>query len=280
MQPDYVFTNPPLITRAMQAEMLKHLALNWPATPTGFTADMVRDALNAGAEALTCAPAPNRTAHQVLAEEFGLEMKRFAADEEMRHVGVRVSHDNDEEVRKIWEVIVDRKAKNADVFAGGSFLFSVNGSPHVGACLVEKFAVRCLLKFLREKKRCCRAERNARRKEREADFTEPQKEHDTMSTEEKLQRVRAAYEHAVAKHPFFADAITCKPGPIAAREMAEWQMWNHEPKQYMAEYLLQEEIAEIIDAYVNGDKRQAVSECYDAIAVLMRMAETIESEVR
>ena len=84
------FVTPPAVTRAMQAELLKHLAINWPATPTGFPADMVRAALSAGA-AMLDGTAPKRKPYDILAEDFGLKLTRLSGDKHVRVIGVRTS---------------------------------------------------------------------------------------------------------------------------------------------------------------------------------------------
>lgn len=205
---------------------------------------------------------------KVLAEKFGLNLVRIAGDSEIRNVGVRVSHDSEKEVRKVWNIVVDRRENNCCIRCDGETVLLLHGSKTVGPCRLEKVAFAALIKILKEKTRCAG--------HRAKDPT-PVDTHEN-SVEGLAEKSKAALRHACEKHPKFADAVTCRPGPVAAREMAEWQMVNHDPKTCYAEYLLQEEVAEILDAYTHGNFDAAIADIHDAVAVLWRMALMIEDE--
>ena len=90
----------------------------------------------------------------VLAEEFGLKLKRYASDDEIRLIGVRVSHINEQEVRKIWEIMISRRDRSAEIVCNGEIVMYLRGSTSVGSARIEKCAVSSLLRILNEKKRC------------------------------------------------------------------------------------------------------------------------------
>lgn len=154
------FVTPPAVTRAMQAELLKHLAINWPATPTGFPADMVRAALSAGA-AMLDGTAPKRKPYDILAEDFGLKLTRLSGDKHVRVIGVRTSGGGQ---RSIWEVRVERAAGQACVQKDDEPVITIYGEKGISPSLLERIAVRSVLTLLIKKKRCTRTERRRRAK--------------------------------------------------------------------------------------------------------------------
>ena len=154
------FVTPPAVTRAMQAELLKHLAINWPATPTGFPVDMVRAALSFGA-AMLDGTAPKRRPYDILAEDFGLKLARLPGDKQVRVIGVRTSGGGQ---RSIWEVRVYREAGQACVQKDDEPVITIYGEKGVSPSLLEMIAVRSVLTLLVEKKRCTRTERRRRAK--------------------------------------------------------------------------------------------------------------------
>ena len=152
---------PPAVTRAMQAELLKHIAHNWPEWPTGWPADMVRAALSAGA-AMLDGTAPKRKPYDILAEDFGLKLARMSGDKQVRVIGVRASGGQ----RSIWEVRVERAECQACVQMDNEPVITIYGETGISPSLLEKIAVRSVLSLLVEKKRCTRAERRRRAKDR------------------------------------------------------------------------------------------------------------------
>lgn len=152
---DQPFSETPEVTKAkrMQAEILKHLAINWPATPCGFKGDMVHDALMAGARALE-GTEPKMSPHEVIDKRFGLKLTRVASDEEIILVGVRVTHDNAKEVRKIWQINVSRRDRSAEIVCNGDIVLTILGSTSLGPTRLEKCAVSALIRILQEKKMC------------------------------------------------------------------------------------------------------------------------------
>ena len=91
-----------------------------------------------------------------------------------------------------------------------------------------------------------------------------------------------AYCHAKRKHPYFADMLFLwddNDVEEAKRYLESVRMLlNIERKQgrVYAETLANCEVAEVCDAIARGDKAAAVEECYDAIAVLLRIVDVLE----
>lgn len=95
--------------------------------------------------------------------------------------------------------------------------------------------------------------------------------------DDKLRVAKAAYYSACNRHSAFAKVLTDCPGRIAARNLAMIKWWNDENvKKVSAEHVLNEEVAEIIDAWTNDTPEAAYREIFDAIAVLLRMADMVE----
>ena len=159
---------PPAVTRAMQAELLKHIAHNWPEWPTGWpemptiwSADMVRGALSAGA-AMLDGTAPKRKPYDILAEDFGLKLARMSGDKQVRVIGVRASGGK----RSVWDIRVECAECQACVLIDEDPVITIYGETGISPSLLEKIAVRSVLALLVEKKRCTRAERRRRAKAR------------------------------------------------------------------------------------------------------------------
>lgn len=94
-------------------------------------------------------------------------------------------------------------------------------------------------------------------------------------------KIAEHYCHAKRKHPYFANRLFIYDNDAegAKRDLESVRMLlNIERKQgrVYAETLANCEVAEVCDAIARGDKAAAVEECYDAIAVLLRMVDVLE----
>lgn len=84
------------------------------------------------------------------------------------------------------------------------------------------------------------------------------------------------YDRAKRRHPVFADVLTHTETTTPARHYKRLRDEAHaigycSPLQiFLAEY------AEVLEAIAVEDKAQAVYECYDCIAVLLRLVDMIE----
>jgi len=97
---------------------------------------------------------------------------------------------------------------------------------------------------------------------------------------QKAERAREAYVHARVKHPKFPMVITDRHGSDCAKNLQLITGYNNANyDRATAENILDEEVCEIMDAYTNGTKEQALNEVFDAIAVLFRMADKLEAAI-
>ena len=99
-----------------------------------------------------------------------------------------------------------------------------------------------------------------------------------------IDRAARHYRHAREKHPYFCDWI----GPDAAKKIDVERVRAClakcrarvvdaiERRNLGWDDLLDCEVWEVFDALIKGDKAQAVEECYDAIAVLLRTIDVLE----
>lgn len=106
-----------------------------------------------------------------------------------------------------------------------------------------------------------------------------------------IEKIREHYEHAKSKHPYFCDKIAPvdldkedREGLVDYIEAVKMRLsdmrsnikvlikkgeldWND---------LVLCELCEVDEAIANGDTTAAVEECYDAIAVLLRVVDVLE----
>ena len=106
-------------------------------------------------------------------------------------------------------------------------------------------------------------------------------EADASIDAEVVLRIAEHYCHARAKHPYFADLMFLDENDAedAKRYLGIVRtILNIERKkcELYAETLVNCEVAEICEAISRGDNAHAVEECYDAIAVLLRMVDVME----
>lgn len=90
------------------------------------------------------------------------------------------------------------------------------------------------------------------------------------------QRIIEHYHKACEKHPIFCGAFLNNQVTL---ESVRQVLWYARRNEATAQNILEEECYEIYEAYLSGDKEHAIDECYDAIAVLIRMIELIEGEI-
>lgn len=102
-----------------------------------------------------------RSPFDILAEDHGVSLRRYADDRHVRLIGVR-EHAG---VRTIWEIDVDKVEKSALISEGDDALMSISGNKNID---IEQTAIRGMLQILRERRRCSHRERKARKAEKEA----------------------------------------------------------------------------------------------------------------
>ena len=89
---------------------------------------------------------------------------------------------------------------------------------------------------------------------------------------------------AEEKHPQFCDYMTL-PEKNYSEEERRYKAMNGalstgEPKEYSGDMILQEEIAEALNAYQEGDKEHCLQELAQCGAVVIRMMEFVEKEMQ
>ena len=100
-----------------------------------------------------------------------------------------------------------------------------------------------------------------------------------------IEKIREHYEHAKEKHPYFCDWVipeTYTPKEIRKRIDDTLQKCREDIA--LAEGvgvlswddILNCEVWEVFNAIAKGDTAAAVEECYDAIAVLLRVVDVLE----
>ena len=102
-----------------------------------------------------------RSAIDILAEDHGVSLRRYADDRHVRLLGIRER----DGVRTIWEIDVDKVEKAALIYEGDDALMRISGRKNID---IEQTAIRGLLQILRDRRRCSHRERKARKAAREA----------------------------------------------------------------------------------------------------------------
>ena len=95
-----------------------------------------------------------------------------------------------------------------------------------------------------------------------------------------VKKIAEHYSHAKAKHPYFADTLFEEQDADMIRgSLRGWRVQLQdqlETGDLPAETLISCEVCEAADAFARGDTAQAVEECYDVIAVLLRIVDVLE----
>ena len=102
-----------------------------------------------------------RSTIDILAEDHGVSLRRYADDRHVRLIGIRER----DGVRKIWEIDVDKGEKFAKIIEGDDTLMSISGKQNLD---IEKTAIRGMLQILRERRKRTVRKYKARKAEREA----------------------------------------------------------------------------------------------------------------
>lgn len=102
--------------------------------------------------------------------------------------------------------------------------------------------------------------------------------------EKVIEKIKEHYAHAKRKHPHFCDKLSGYDKPFT-KKLLEYHRAGLSAETIQnrieANRVLLCEFYEIFDAISDGDKTAAVEECYDAIAVLLRIIDVLEeSEVK
>ena len=102
-----------------------------------------------------------RSTIDILAEDHGVLLRRYADDRHVRLIGIRER----DGVRTIWEINVDKEEKFAKIIEGDDTLMSISGKQNLD---IEKTAIRGMLQILRQRRRRSSLKRKARQAAKEA----------------------------------------------------------------------------------------------------------------
>ena len=102
-----------------------------------------------------------RSTIDILAEDHGVSLRRYADDRHVRLIGIRER----DGVRKIWEIDVDKGEKFAKIIEGDDTLMSISGKQNLD---IEKTAIRGMLQILRERRKRTVRKYKARKASKEA----------------------------------------------------------------------------------------------------------------
>ena len=102
-----------------------------------------------------------RSTIDILAEDHGVLLRRYADDLHVRLIGVRER----DGVRTIWEIDVDKGEKFAKIIEGDDTLMSISGKQNRD---IEMTAIRGMLQILRERRKRTVRKYKARKAAKEA----------------------------------------------------------------------------------------------------------------
>ena len=103
-------------------------------------------------------------------------------------------------------------------------------------------------------------------------------------TSEQFIKLRGMIEYefskACTKHPKFCDAIIDPDSRVSWAETEARIKLRNSSEPQCADNILMEEVAEAFAAYEQGDKEHALQEFAQCGAVILRIMETIEKEIK
>ena len=102
-----------------------------------------------------------RSTIDILAEDHGVSLRRYADDRHERLIGIRER----DGVRTIWEIDVDKGEKFAKIAEGDDTLMSISGKQNRD---IEMTAIRGMLQILRERRKRTVRKYKARKAAKEA----------------------------------------------------------------------------------------------------------------
>ena len=93
-----------------------------------------------------------------------------------------------------------------------------------------------------------------------------------------LTKINIAHREACAKRPKFCNSMTNKSKDAVRKALAELRIDNSEGPYY-ADRILHEEIAEALEAYLDGDLKHCLQELAQCGAVILRMMQFVLDEM-
>ena len=95
-----------------------------------------------------------------------------------------------------------------------------------------------------------------------------------------IEKIKEHYDHAREKHPYFCDILV--PYMYSTEDsdghlrVLRNVLKNAKPGSFTMTDALNCEVEEMLNAIVHGETENAIEECYDAIAVLLRVIDVLE----
>ena len=102
-----------------------------------------------------------RSTIDILAEDHGVSLRRYADDRHVRLIGIRER----DGVRKIWEIDVDKAEKSAKIIEGDDTLMSISGKQNRD---IEMTAILGMLQIIRARRKRTVRKYKARKAAKEA----------------------------------------------------------------------------------------------------------------
>lgn len=102
-----------------------------------------------------------------------------------------------------------------------------------------------------------------------------------MLTQKQIATIEAHITKAVTKHTQFCRNVTEKRLPQIRTELAFIRQENDIRENHDEECLdslIEEEVLEMCEAHIEGNKALEKQECYDCIVLLLRRAQQLEEE--
>ena len=90
--------------------------------------------------------------------------------------------------------------------------------------------------------------------------------------------IECEYSAAVTKHPKFCDHFIDESKISWSESEMKIKAKNEQPTEY-ADCVLMEEVAEAMNAYSQGEKKQCLQELAQCGAVIFRMMELVDGEI-
>lgn len=94
-----------------------------------------------------------------------------------------------------------------------------------------------------------------------------------------VEQIQKHYEKACKKHPVFCEKLLIKNSNEKEKTALLALSRIARKKDPCGQTVMGEELSEIYEAYIKGEKEHAIDECYDAIAVLLRFVDFIKGEM-
>ena len=100
-----------------------------------------------------------------------------------------------------------------------------------------------------------------------------------LITQKFFDEIENELRNAVVKHPKFCDAMVSPDSSVSWAESEYRIKLRNERGPWTADNIMMEEVAEAFNAYQHGDKKNALKEFAQVVAVVLRCMEYIQKEM-